>query len=81
LESRFLVISQEFQVTTERMDTLFSDLVTLKNENKELVKNNSEITSSSLIIRENYKMMENLVAQKDEIIKNTIAEKNKHKSD
>jgi len=63
------------------MDTLFSDLVTLKNENKELVKNNSEITSSSLIIRENYKMMENLVAQKDEIIKNTIAEKNKHKSD
>jgi len=63
------------------MDTLFSDLVTLKNENKELVKKNSEITSSSLIIRENYKMMENLVAQKDEIIKNTIAEKNKHKSD
>jgi len=68
-------------VTTERMDNLFGDLVQLKNENKTLVIKNSEITSSTLVIRENYKMMENIIVQKDKTIKSLIMERNDAKSD
>jgi len=57
LESRFLVVSKEFQINAERMTELYNELANYRKENKELNKFNTELQSKNKKLEEAKKML------------------------
>lgn len=57
LESRFLVVSKEFQINAERMTELYNELANYRKENKELNKFNTELQSKNKKLEESKKML------------------------
>lgn len=68
LESRFLVVSKEFEINNGRMGELYSDLRHLSTDNSELNKYNTELASKNKILEENKLLMTNIILSKDTMI-------------